>query len=82
MVPFLFQFTNASKGSLCKCCQMPADFLAGYPDLGLEALCVMCITPYVMQTLKCKGVNLRLIEDGFLKLSVAADAPPASPLVQ
>jgi hypothetical protein len=79
---FLFQITNEAGGSLCKCCQMPAEFLAGYPAVGLEPFCATCIAPYVMQSLKCKGVNLRSIEDGFLKLSAAFDAPPESLLLQ
>lgn len=76
---FLFQFTNDPGGSPCRYCQMPAKFLAGYPDLGIGyPYCETCITAHVLQSLKNEGASLRCIEAGFFKLSELVDAPVSS----
>lgn len=82
MKGFLFQIANDPSESPCKCCSAPSDFLAGYVDAEINSFCRVCIAPFVLQTLKCKGVDLGMIESGFLKLSAAVDAPLKSFLVQ
>jgi hypothetical protein len=82
MNDFVFEFRNDSNGLPCECCSAPADFLAGYPELEMHPFCRICVGPFVLQTLKLKGVDLSAIEAGFLKLSAALDAPQGSMLLQ
>jgi hypothetical protein len=70
---FPFLWMHDASGS-CKCCSAPSNFRAGYAD-EMHYFCRVCFAPFVLQTLKCNGVELGMIEAGFLKLSAAVDAP-------
>lgn len=67
----------------CVCCgQEGRVFIArSEPSFG-GMFCNACSLAYLLQTVKNNGVELREIQESFVKLSAALDAPVASSLVQ